>query len=73
LCHFGGGRRGARNRYYATGQPGWIRFGGSAVPYRNSDPELEKQALRRQAETLQSELDPIKRRLSRIENETASE
>lgn len=73
VCDFGGGRRGWRNMYHATGQPGWMRFGGAAAAYRNADPELEKQALRRQAEILQSELELIKKRLSRIVNETASE
>lgn len=59
--------------FYATGQPGWMRFGGSAMPYQNNDPTLEKHALKQQAEALQTELDDIKKRLSRILNEAEAE
>lgn len=75
---FGGGR-GWRNVFYATGQPGWARFGGYAAPfgyaprYSQADPEMEKQALRNQAEALQSELDFIKKRLSEVEGATPAE
>lgn len=76
---FGGGGRGWRHMFYATGQPGWPRFGGYAAPYGYSapyqkpDPETEKQALISQAEALQAELDFIKKRLSEIETGTAAE
>jgi hypothetical protein len=70
-----GGGRGWRNMYYATGMPGWMRFGGYDAPYAGyqpqytePDPEIEKQALRNQAKGLQSELDFIKKRLDEIEN-----
>ena len=46
----GGGGRGWRSMFFDTGLPGWLRFG-------------EKQALKTQAEALQSELDFIKKRL----------
>jgi len=59
--------------YYATGQPGWMRFGGYAAPYQAPDPEQEKQALNNQAEALQSELDFIKKRLGELETGTAAE
>jgi hypothetical protein len=65
--------------FYATGLPGWARFGGIAAPYGYSgpyqkpDPEMEKQALNSQAEALQEELDFIKKRLSEIETGTAAE
>lgn len=59
--------RGRRNRFYATGQPGWMRFGGYARPYQNPDPGMEKQSLKSQANALQSELNAIKKRLSEIE------
>jgi RecB family exonuclease len=59
--------------FYAAGLPGWARFGGYATPYQNPDPNQEKQALKRQAEALQSELDFIKKRLSEIETGTAAE
>jgi len=73
---FGGGGRGWRNMFYATGLPGWMRFGGYAAPYgyptpyQKPDPEMEKQALKNQAEALQSELDFIKKRLGEIETST---
>jgi len=76
---FGGGGRGWRHIFYATGLPGWMRLGGYTapygycVPYRKSDPDMEKQALNIQAEALQTELDLIKKRLSEIETGTAVE
>jgi hypothetical protein len=69
---FGGGR-GWRHGFYATGLPGWMRFGPSAAPYLKPDPEMEKQALKDQAEALQSELDFIKKRLGEIESEKAAQ
>jgi hypothetical protein len=74
---FGGGR-GWRHMFYATGLPGWARFGGYAAPhgyfapYQKPDPEMEKQALKNQADALQSELDFIKNRLSEIETGSAA-
>jgi hypothetical protein len=59
--------------FYATGQPGWMRFGGYAAPYQKPDPEMEKQALKSQADALQSELGLIKKRLDEIESGTAAE
>jgi hypothetical protein len=58
--------------FHATGKPGWMRFDGYAAPYQKPDPNLEKQALKDQAEALQSELDFIKNRLSKIETGTAA-
>ena len=65
--------------FYATGRPGWMRFGPDAAPYgypafyQNPDPDLEKRALKNQADALQSELESIKRRLSDIETGTETE
>jgi hypothetical protein len=79
---FGGGGRGHRHWFYATGMPGWMRFGGYGayggygVPYGpvgKPDPEMEKQALKNQAEALQSEIDFIKKRLAEIESGAAEE
>jgi hypothetical protein len=53
--------------FYATGLPGWMRFGGYSPTYQAPDPDLEKQSLKSQAEALQSQLDFIKKRLSEIE------
>jgi hypothetical protein len=69
---FGRGRcfnsgSGWRHRFNARGQAGWVPFGGYAAPYQKPDPEMEKQALKNQAEALQSELDFIKKRLTEIE------
>jgi hypothetical protein len=50
-----------------------MRFGGYAAPYQKPDPELEKQALKNQAEALQSELDLIKKRLDELEAGAAGE
>jgi hypothetical protein len=67
---FGGGGRGWRNMYYATGQPGWMRFGGWGTPYPEPTPDAEKQALQGHAEALQSELELIKKRLDELETAT---
>jgi hypothetical protein len=54
--------------FYATGLTGWMHFGGNAEPYQKPDPEMKKQALKNQAEALQSELDFIKKRLGETES-----
>jgi hypothetical protein len=64
---FGRGR-GWRRMAYATGQPGWMRFGWWVGPRSKPDPELEKQDLKDQAEALQFELEAIQKRLSEIES-----
>jgi len=69
---FGGGGRGWRNMFYATGLPGWMRFGGLDVPDQKADPEMERQALKNQAEALQSELDFIKKRLADVDTDGKS-
>jgi hypothetical protein len=61
---FGGGR-GWRNRFHATGLPGWARA-GFAAPCWKPAPEEEKQALKLRADALQSELDAVKNRLEQI-------
>jgi hypothetical protein len=66
----GGGRGGGfgwRNRFFATGVPGWAWFGGYGGAYQNVDPETEKQALKNQADFLETELKSIKTRLDEIE------
>ena len=74
-----GGGRGWRNMFYATGLPGWMRFGRYAppyyysTPYRQPDPEMEKEALKNQAQMMRSELDFIERRLEEIESPTKEE
>jgi len=71
---FGVGGRGWRNMFHATGQPGWMRSGGYAppagypAPYQQADPEMEKQALKSQAEALQAELKFIEKRLAEVDS-----
>ncbi len=73
---FGG--RGRRNMFFATGHPGWARFGGYATPYgyaapfQAPNPELEKQALKGQAEALQEELELVRKRLDELETGAAA-
>ncbi|NLH17187.1 MAG: DUF5320 domain-containing protein [Phycisphaerae bacterium] len=71
---FGRGR-GWRNRFYATGLPGWMRFGGNVMPYSfpKPDPEMEKLALKNHAEALQTELGLIQQRLNEMEKTVSTE
>jgi hypothetical protein len=75
---FGGGGRGWRHWFYATGLPGWMRFGrylapyGYPVPHGKPDPETEKSALKSHADMLQEELDLIKQRLAEIESKAVA-
>jgi hypothetical protein len=64
---FGGGGRGWRHWFHATGLPGWMRSGPYPLPYSKPDPAMEKKALENDAQVLQSELDSIKKRLSELE------
>jgi hypothetical protein len=62
-----GGGRGYRHWFYATGAPGWMRFGAYPAIQQTYDPETEKQMLKSQADALQAELDSIKKRLEELE------
>ena len=77
-----GGGRGWRNMYYATGQPGWARFGyaapwGAAPAYGAVPPgygapptsEQELSALQTQAEWLQGQIEAVNQRISELEEE----
>jgi len=76
-------RRGARghgwrNMFYATGRPGWMRYGHYGVPaeypapYQQVDLNWDARELRNQADMLQAELDHIKKRLAEIKSATES-
>ena len=63
----GGGGRGRRNRLWATGMPGWMRFGGGlqAPPVKASG-DAERDLLLRQSEILQQQLDVLQQRLEAL-------
>ena len=66
---FGGGfGRGFRNMFYATGLPGWARYGygGYVPPAAGAD---EKQVLTGQADALRAQLDNIQKRLEQLESD----
>jgi hypothetical protein len=71
----GGWGRGRRWRhwYYATGLPGWARFGYApawgAPPAAPPTPEQETEFLRTQAEWLKEQLDAISQRITELEQE----
>jgi hypothetical protein len=71
---FGGGGWGWRNRFYATGVPGWMGFGGGyAAPYYPApNAETEKQALKSEADAIRSELEAVEKRLAELEAGAAS-
>ena len=56
------GGRGWRNQYYATGMPGWMRFGSTGGGVQ-ADLSADKEVLRQRSQALQSELDAINKRL----------
>jgi len=78
---WGGGRgRGWRHMYYATGLPGWARYGYAPAwgaspaaaygPYgAPPTPEQETEFLKSQAEMLKEELDAISQRITELEKE----
>ncbi|MFA5115384.1 MAG: DUF5320 domain-containing protein [Candidatus Omnitrophota bacterium] len=72
----GGSGRGRRNRYYATGLPGWVRaecgmqaFGGFAGPAAGGD---EMEILKGQADMLKQELEDVQARIQALESAKAS-
>lgn len=69
----GGGGRGWRNQYYATGLTAWQRAGtawpqGAGTPFEAPmSRELELSALKAQAENLAQTLDNIRNRIDTLE------
>ncbi len=61
------GGRGWRHWFYATGLPGWARFGWPAMS--SSHRESEKESLQAQADMLQSRLDQIQQRIKQLEQD----
>lgn len=62
-----GGGRGWRNRFYATGLPGWVRAGFNPAQGAPLAPEQEATALKSQAQGLRATLAQIEKRLQEIE------
>jgi hypothetical protein len=60
---FRGGGRGWRHMYFATGVPGWARWGH---PYARPTPEQELEALKYQADWLRGQLETINKRIEEI-------
>lgn len=70
---FGGrGGRGFRHRFYATGMPGWMHFGWYGAPSAPPDAATEKEALKRQAEAMRSEIELIEKRLAELDRNEAA-
>jgi uncharacterized protein DUF5320 len=74
-----GGGRGQRNRFYATGLPGWQRGGmGGAMGYPAwdgpfppmVDAEQQLDVLKGQAEYLQNALDSLRKQITEVEAST---
>jgi hypothetical protein len=65
-----GGGRGWRNGFWATGLPGWIRFGLGISSVIASRSDAERTVLQNQAETLQRQLDAIQKRLDAMTADT---
>lgn len=64
---FGGGERGRRNWFRATGVPGWMRAGWPAgAPVAAPSKEDQVRVLSRQAELLEESLAGIKQRLADV-------
>ena len=65
----GGRGRGRMNMFYATGLPGYARYGYGAVPTAVTVAD-EAEMLRKQAAVLEQELQLVKERLGVLEEET---
>ncbi len=65
---FGRGR-GFRRMFYATGMPGWARYGYPANTGTNAAAFDEKAFLSNQAEFLENQLQQVKKRLSSLDEE----
>jgi hypothetical protein len=73
----GGGGRGWRNMFYATGLPGWMRAGvgmaGAAMAasaFRGMTREQELDVLKQQADQAAAVLESIRQRISELEGKT---
>jgi len=64
----GGGGRGWRNGFYATGQPGWMRFNPNYAGQPAVTPmaDLEIGMLHQQMQALQEQMDKIQQHLETL-------
>jgi len=62
---FRGGGHGWRHMFYATGLPGWQRFG-----YTPPTPQQETDTLKAQADWLKQQLDAINKRIADLEGKS---
>ncbi len=74
---WGGGGRGWRNMFYATGLPGWMRAGAgmagaaaAASADRGMTRQQELDALRQQADQVARVLENLRQRISELEGKT---
>lgn len=68
----GRGGRGFCRWFFGAGLPAWRCFAGRGASFEVPDPATEKRSLEDQAETLQFELDRIKKRIQEMEAGQAS-
>ena len=74
LRFVGGGGRGWRHQFYATGLPGWARYGygpawGVGPVGVTPNARQETEFLKRQADSLKAALEDIEGRLSELEQQ----
>ncbi|NLJ30985.1 MAG: DUF5320 domain-containing protein [Clostridiales bacterium] len=62
-CRFAG-KRGNRRMFYATGLPGWMRFGAPAIAGTEPSDLDKREFLSRQAKLLENQLEQVKERLA---------
>lgn len=72
-CGFGKGGRGWRNRFYATGLPGWMRFDAGVSDAPSPDVTAETKALENRVQALRAELEVINQRLNAISGPAGQE
>ena len=67
---FGGGGRGWRNMYFATGLPRWARWPAAypaPSPYGEYTPEQEIEVLKQQSEFFQKQMNMLNQRIRELE------
>ena len=65
----GGCGRGFQRMFYATGLPGWARYGHPAYAGANGKAADEIEILSNQAEFLENQLQQVKKRLSHLKED----